>query len=187
MQLRTLTNNDLPYWESILAASWSTKKLDLLIGEALRHDSKREPVDRFELGVNDLTAGRLEQTISSVPSGWVLALCSTCKMADGALRHIPMMDFRCAPGPLNLERTKVALKELGQSRGAILESGRSYHFYGFDLQTRDEWIEFAARCLLLAPFTDARYIAHRIIEGMFVLRISSSERKPSVPFVAAIL
>jgi hypothetical protein len=186
-ELREISGNDLPYWESRLGASWSTAKLDKLIHQALLHDFTREPNTRFTVNVNELTAERIKQEISSVPHGWVLAVCSKSEMDDGSPRHIPMLDFRCSPTPMNLDRTRVALKQLGQTRGVILESGRSYHFYGFELQDETQWTQFMARSLLLAPFVDTRFVAHRLIEGTSVLRISSSERKPTVPFVVHVL
>jgi hypothetical protein len=186
-QLRALSGDDLPYWESIIVSSWSTARLDMLIDQALRHDVAREANTRFDIRTNELTPDRIRQAVACLAPGWVLALCSRCEALDGSERHIPMMDFRCVPSPMNLERTRIALEQLGQKRGAILESGRSYHYYGFELQNRDQWIEFMARSLLLAPFVDARFIAHRLIEGTSVLRITSSERKPRVPSVVAIL
>ena len=185
--LREISGNDLPYWESVIVASWSTPKLEMLIGQALRHDFTREANTRFDIRVDELTTERIRQAIESLEAGWVLALCSTCEVLDGSQWHIPMMDFRCAPSPMNLERTRIALKQLGQTRGAILESGRSYHYYGFELLNRNQWIEFMAKSLLLAPFIDARFVAHRLLEGRSVLRLTSSERKPRVPTVAAFL
>src|SRR5213075_183801 len=67
---------------------------------------------------------------------------------------IPMMDFRCTPSASNLDRIQRALRALGQSAGAVLASGRSYHFYGFQLLPPNEWSDFLARCLLLAPLVD---------------------------------
>jgi len=186
-QLRELSGNDLPYWESIIVSSWPTPKLDMLVNQSLRHDFSREANTRFDIKAIELIPDRMRQEIASLDPGWVLALCSRCEAEDGSRPHIPMMDFRCAPNPMNLERTRIALKQLGQTRGAILESGRSYHYYGFELQNRDQWIEFMARSLLLAPFIDARFVAHRLIEGTAVLRLTSSERKPRVPSVVAIL
>jgi hypothetical protein len=185
--LRDLSGNDLPYWESIIVSSWSTTKLDMLVDQALRHDFTREANTRFEIRANELTSERIRQASASLAPGWVLALCSKCEARDGSQWHIPMMDFRCAPTPMNLQRTQIALKQLGQTRGAILESGRSYHYYGFELQNRDQWLEFMARSLLLAPFVDARFVAHRLLEGTSVLRITATERKPRIPFVVAIL
>jgi hypothetical protein len=186
-QLRELSGNDLPYWESIIVSSWSTAKLDMLVDQALRHDFTREANTRFAIRANELAPDRIQQAIASLAPGWVLALCSRCEALNGSQRHIPMMDFRCAPSPMNLERTRIALKQLGETRGVILESGRSYHYYGFELQNHDQWIEFMARSLLLAPFIDVRFVAHRLIEGTSVLRLTSSKRKPRVPSIVAIL
>jgi hypothetical protein len=63
----------------------------------------------------------------------------------------------------------------------------SFHYYGFELLTQDKWIEFLAGCLLLAPFTDSRYIAHRLAEGVADLRITNSDEKKTIPYIVAII
>lgn len=185
-EIRRITGTDLPYWESVLAASWPTS-FDLLIRETLKHDSKREISKRREVPVGDLTSSYLLSTIHDLKRTEVLALCSKCRLRDGSVGHIPMMDFRCSPSSRNLKRTRLAVKAIRNGKGVIVESGRSYHFYGFSILDGDGWLRFLARGLLLAPFTDARYIAHRMLDGTCALRISSARGKPCVPFVAGIL
>ena len=176
--------DDIPYWESILiAASINKEKFGFFIQEAIHHDSAREFSNRFEIPVSDLTDKLLQDHIARLSNDTVLALCSKCKLRDGSIGHIPMMDFRCLPSPENLDRVKAILKGLGQRNGAIVESGRSYHFYGFELLDQNEWIRFLAQCLLLHPFTDSRYIAHRLIGGTCALRITATKLKPKVPIV----
>ena len=153
----------------------------------MKHDAKREINTRREVLVEELTVDYLGLMLSDLAEGEVLALCSKVKLRDGSSGHIPMMDFRCKPGAPNLEGTVVALREAHDGDGAILNSGRSYHFYGFSVLDGEAWLRFLARSLLLAPFTDARYIAHRLLDGLCALRISASKEKPIVPFVEALL
>jgi hypothetical protein len=49
------------------------------------------------------------------------------------------------------------------------------------MMTHDDWIRFLGRALLLAPIVDPRYIAHRLIDGFAVLRISTNPAKQKLP------
>ncbi len=98
-----------------------------------------------------------------------------------------MMDFRWVPSSKALDGILSALRTAGVRTGAILESGRSYHFYGFDLLDQGDWLQFMGKCLLIAPLTDSRYIAHRLIDGACALRITPDKNHPKVPTVAAFL
>lgn len=186
-ELKSLTENFIPYWELVFAVSWNTPKSDLFIHEALKHDKRDEAIELFEVQIDSSAKDRILNKVAGTPSDGVLALCSTCINVDGLVKHIPMMDFRCKPTASNLKKIRIALAELGQKRGAILQSGRSYHYYGFDLLNQEDWVKFLAKCLLLAPIADARYIAHRLIEGIGALRITASETKPETPFIVDIL
>jgi hypothetical protein len=104
-------------------------------------------------------------------------------MKDGSFMHLPMMDFRLEPTSEGLRRVVSALNQMQSIGGAILESGRSYHYIGFSLVSENEWLKFLAKSLLLSPLTDVRYIAHRMLEGVGYLRISTCPRKPQLPLV----
>lgn len=185
-RLRRVTGTDLPYWESMLAAA-SPRRMTLLIRESLKHDPNREIKTRREVSVEQLDTNYLSAMMSHIDDREVLALCSKVMLRDGSLGHIPMMDFRCRPSPDNLERTVLAITEVYKGLGVILNSGRSYHFYGFSVLSADDWLRFMASNLLLSPFTDARYIAHRLLDGLCALRITSTKDKPIVPYVEAVL
>jgi len=185
--LRLLANNDLPYWESILAASWTTRKLDLIIKESLKHDSKTEIDKRFEIRTDNSFEDHISKRVASLSSRSVLALCSICKLKSGSIGHIPMMDFRCSPSKKNLQRIIVALNNIQQAKGVILETGKSYHFYGLNIISDEDWRQFLAKCLLLAPLVDTRYIAHRLQIGACVLRLTACEQKPFSPRVVKVL
>lgn len=186
--LRTLASKNLfPYWESVLIAALATNENEMFIREAAKHDPNNEANERFELSVNDLLEGALQKRIEALSKDEVVALCSTCTLVDGSIRHIPMMDYRILPDSKSLFVVKEALNAINQTNGVILKSGRSYHFYGFDLLPQDDWIRFLARSLLLAPLTDSRYIAHRLLEGAGSLRVTSCKAKPDVPTVEYVL
>jgi hypothetical protein len=129
----------------------------------------------------------LETKIKDLDDTEVIGFSSKCIVGDGKVMHLPMMDFSCAPSPSNYEFIRLALKKLGEKKGVILASGKSFHYYGMDLQTPEEWQRFMHRCLLLSPFTDIRYISHRLISGYCILRITANLVKQTVPEVTGFL
>lgn len=60
---------------------------------------------------------------------------------------------------------------MGRTKGAIINSGNSYHFIGCDLVNEAELVDFLAKGLLYGPITDTRWIAHQIIERSCTLRV----------------
>jgi hypothetical protein len=123
--------------------------------------------------------------LQAVRPGWAVAVASSVRTADGE-RHIPMVDFQCPVGDLYRDVLLAGLTRIG-CRGALLESGASYHFYGRELLTRDEWRKFIGYTLLLSPFVDTRYVGHRLIDGESVLRIEPHPTKPVMPRVVALV
>ena len=115
--------------------------------------------------------------------------------------HIPMMDFRCPKSLENLLHIKELLRTIGQEEGVILDSGRSYHYYGVNLMDEKEWLNFLANCFLsgLADeryighrlkelnLADKRYIDHRFKDRCSILRLSASPLRPKIPTVVVIL
>jgi hypothetical protein len=114
----------------------------------------------------------------------MLLLLSGCYMDNGDILHIPMLDFRVKPTEANLEIVSASVMALYDGPGVILNSGRSYHFYGFRLLPIDKFLEFAHRSLLLIPFIDARYIAHSLMDREFCLRITG--KHPGHPSPAVV-
>lgn len=185
MLLRRATKaNLLSYWESVLIAAASSDKSQLFVHEALKHEAKDEANDRFQLTVDELSEGALRDRVRDLSDDEVIAIYSKCRLSDGTVMHIPMMDFRALPNEQTLSVIKTALEEIQQFNGVVLESGRSYHFYGVRLLAEDDWMDFMLKCLLLAPFTDARYITHRLLERVGSLRITAGKTfKPNVPII----
>lgn len=155
------------------------------LDECLDHDLIEEYERRRTVGAKTFSED-LQRLKSDLKDDQVLAACSICKTASGDEVHIPMMDFACDISVGNLELIKFLLGKMGLA-GAILESGKSYHYYGFDVVSGEEWLSMMARFILAAPLTDVRYIAHRILGRTAVLRMTSTAKKPQVPFVKAIV
>jgi hypothetical protein len=135
-------------------------------------------------------ASRLRELVSECKKDKeALALYSICKNSAGGVWHIPMMDFRIDSrkelGQLHL--LKECLRRLKQTDGVLLNSGKSYHFYGFRRLSEHEWMRFMTSCLLLEPLVDTRYIAHRILAGKASLRLTAAPLKEKVPEIVACL
>jgi hypothetical protein len=67
--------------------------------------------------------------------------------------------------------------------GAIINSGMSYHGWGLELLTDDDWRRFMARALLLDRI-DRRWVGHRLIDGQANIRVSEKRKlNPKVVYV----
>jgi hypothetical protein len=149
----------------------------------LHHDYSSNK--QWLVDASELTIEMIRAKIASIPPGLALGLESKCTFHDSTTRYIPMVDFKPSPSEHNLELLKCFLKELAFP-GSIVDSGGSYHFYGFDFLNEREWIEFMGKCLLI-PWSDSRWIAHSLIAGGGDLRISATDQKPKLPSVVEVL
>ncbi|MFX0139767.1 MAG: hypothetical protein ACFFDN_39370 [Candidatus Hodarchaeota archaeon] len=166
---------------------WLKKDVNFLVKQMVTHTKNFDNRRKFDISSQGSIIENLNSIISRLNLNKVLGFCSKVKLNDGSTCHIPMIDFSIEPSKRNLRIVKDALKQIGQEKGLILDSGRSYHFYGLVLIDEKNWRSFLGLCLLLSPFIDARYIAHRLIDGECVLRLSASKEKPKEPEVTDIL
>lgn len=162
-----------------------TGDIEALIDRLLAHTQEVEAAGQQSVRVSDVPAWldgvRPEFSPENDAS---LLFCSRVFLRrwNGVeVKHIPMMDFRCEPSDRNLQLVVSSMRKLGQNRGVILESGRSYHYYGFELLDDIAWRCIMHRALLLTPFVDPRYIGHRLLAGTARLRVTASRGKPTVP------
>ena len=187
VRLRALaTTNLIPLWDSVFFAASVADRGGVFVRHAAKQNPNDDQGEMLAIKRDELISGRLGEKVATLPRNRAIAICSTCTLMDGSTLHIPMIDFRILPDPQSLTIIRDGLREIRQTSGVILESGNSYHFYGFKLLEREEWAEFLGNCLLLAPLTDARYIAHRLVEGMGALRITRSDLKEKIPCVVDI-
>lgn len=151
----------------------------------LLHDSAPEHSSQVEVAADDVRRGWARHAV--LPDGTTLGLASIVHLEDGSYGHIPLMDFACPVSEKNLEIVSTGLRLLGQHEGAILDSGRSYHSYGFSVMTEPDWRDFMVRALFLDPFVDTRYVAHRLLSRRAVLRVTAHPVKKQEPHVVRVL
>lgn len=144
----------------------------------------------MQLKRSDVSSDKLRQLIAqALTRGKALVLCSKVETWEDETFHIPMLDFECAVTDKNLGKVREFITELGE-QGLILESGRSYHYYSFNLLPHNKWVKFMARTLLFTGFVDIRHIGHRILSGEARLRlakIDGSDRYIQTPRVVSVV
>jgi hypothetical protein len=176
----------VPFWDAILAISMKRGEIPSRYVElAILHD--KSP-DEYSIDVlqSEISAKKVESLVQDLKDGFVLALSSKVQLKNGGFAHIPMMDFRCAPSPKNASIVRTALKAMGEEAGLLVESGRSYHFYGVRLLNQEAWLRFLAMGILFSPIVDARYVAHRLADGACRLRVGTGLEKQFAPVVAEV-
>jgi hypothetical protein len=173
----------LQFWDAYFIAIQNNPAMfQKVFSAALLHDNATSRLRQ----VKAEDAISLRQLESGVKPGNMLALSSLVRLKNGEMRHIPMLDFHCAASDANELLALAALKALtGQSPGFLVQSGKSYHYYGLELLSSVELPKFLARAILLGHIFDRRWIAHQILEGACALRIGSGRGYKSVPLVVA--
>jgi len=133
----------------------------------------------------EITAEKLHAFAARLEPYQLLGVTSKVQLSGGKPGHIPMMDFMCPPSPENQAAVTRLLREFQPAGGRLLESGKSYHYYGCRILSDNEWHLFLGKCLLMSGYVDDRYIGHQLVDGHCVLRLSASKLKSKIPIVIA--
>jgi hypothetical protein len=180
--LRLRAEVGISFWDAVLLRS-----IDLanppqnLLGAAGRHSPSVVPVD---IGLDaDLTSTL--RSLADDQQGQAIDLRSRVQMADGGVRHLPMLDFRRPSVESAVNLIVAVVSNLDVGAGFVLWSGSSFHFLGARLISTAALQTFLGRALLYAPLVDSRWIGHQLIEGVCSLRISKSQGHPHAPRVVA--
>lgn len=171
------TEKGMPFWHALfLAGERSSGGVPLdILRSALYHQDPAN-YETEELQVSRHTPSHLAELAMSVEGRNAIALQSRVTLPSGSERFIPMLDFTSKATRIGSEATvRSAAAALGLP-GRLFASARSYHFYGSELVSRAEQLDFWARALLLTPIVDERWIAHQIRAQVAALRISPNER-----------
>lgn len=179
--LTLVTYQEGPTWRDLGREPTGADAMVALRGIEQDQNSRIE----VKLSREEISDKKIGEIVEHLPQGRLLGVSSTVVLLDGRSAHVPMMDFICTPSPQNAAMLCKLIGALGQGRGALLESGRSYHYYGFRLLTDQEWRIFLGKCLLMSSFADDRYIGHQLVDGYCVLRLSSGKLKAGIPRVVA--
>jgi hypothetical protein len=145
----------------------------------------RGPRVLTEIPRSEASAEKLCNMAQSLGETGLLGVCSRVRLAGGKSAHIPMMDFICSISVTNRNLIVQLIDNVRHGQGCLLESGRSYHYYGFKLLNENEWRVFLGKCLLMSGFADDRYIGHQLVDGYCVLRLSSRKANTCLPAVVA--
>ncbi|MDD3481130.1 MAG: hypothetical protein PHW75_02825 [Patescibacteria group bacterium] len=144
--------------------------------------------DQFDKSIEGHNLDNLSELFSKVKREDERYLISfqSCVLTQEGYHHFPMIDFsNFIINDLSIDDVERVLKDLGESNGYILDSGRCYHYYGNRLLTDDEWINFMKQCSK-HPEIGERYISHQLRRGMASLRITTDNSKPKLPTVVKI-
>lgn len=150
-----------------------------IVADFLRHENRCGV--SFEVLTRELTAEVIRGRMVKLQDHQALAFDARAVTHDGAERYFPMMDFKAPSNADNLILINSFLEGIGID-GILVDSGLSYHFYGFAVMNYREWVAFMGKCLL-AQWADSRWIGHSLLEGGGDLRISPTKLKPKLPSV----
>lgn len=146
----------------------------------------------------------LQKLMMELSEGWNISFDSKVKDKDGNMQQLPMMDLSLQKSEENLARTKDRLERLIVPRfggGYILETQKSYHFFGKKLLDHEEWLRFLGFSLLTSIVTvasegqenihelvsDYRYVGHSLIRGSTGLRITANGSKSVLPRIVSVV
>lgn len=161
-------NTGLSFWECMFSLSKNENKLDSsLMKNALFHNKNNKYSYYTREAFIDFISHDIEGDI---------ALNSKVILEDGTEKHIPMLDFKIKSNNSNLKIVREVLKVL-DLKGCILDSGKSYHFVGYDLKTENELLDLLAYFILLQPISDKAWATHQILERSTSLRLSKKYGK----------
>jgi hypothetical protein len=121
-----------------------------------------------------LDADLVENLMAKTPNGQELAVHSDMRLESGEARHLVMVDMSTA-SRAHLEKLREFLGDNFFQKISWYSSGRSFHGYGEDLLSQEDWIRFMGLLLLankprLEATVDPRWIGHRLLAGHAALR-----------------
>ena len=160
-----------------------------LVARMLRDIDVDETINWIEVSANEFEKKVAELVEEAKSSSKALAIYSECRDDSRNSYHIPMLDLHInsTHGRRALNLLVEALLKIGETDGAILESGKSFHYYGLRLMSEWQWRRFMSACLLLGPLADVRYIGHRLLAGKAALRLNKAPHKETEPIIVACL
>ncbi|MDP1845738.1 MAG: hypothetical protein Q8L09_03245 [Candidatus Moranbacteria bacterium] len=184
------SNPQISYFEIIshqVGLNWrqiykkDKEKLEHL-NSAFTHEQPHTRVRYNREDFKNLSLENLQKTKANLV--WSFTSRVFCK--DGKYRHIPMMNFHSETASINNIVTAIQCV-CGDKPGAILNSGRYFHYYGNFLLDQNAWIKFMASFLMPCILVSPRYIGHRLSDGYCSLRLTAEKRyKPITPTVVYI-
>jgi hypothetical protein len=185
LEIRTSTG--LSFWDAVLLQLPGMPDALRLLDAAMVHVSLRG--HERTLSRSEVNSGALERACAEFtsPTGASLTLLSEVVCYDGSIRHLPMVDFHALKSPANQRVVEAAAERLFPDGCILMDSGESYHAYGTQTVSAEDFRRFLGTAMLLVPIIDRAYIAHQLIEGRCALRLTPGGGKSKTPTVVAVL
>lgn len=167
----------IPFWHALFIAGELDPKgvpASILRSAMYHQDPSRYETTEFVTSTD--TPSSLADIALRARGRDAMALQSRVTLPSGEDRYLPMLDFTSkATRPGSAATVRAAIETL-DTAGILCASARSFHFYGHDLVSREQQLDFWGRALLLTPIVDERWIAHQIRGQVGALRISANEQ-----------
>ena len=166
------------HFKIVAKSNWSLKNHGVIGGASLCR--------------NDVLTDGIGCLISSMGEGQMLTIHSPVSVFQHRERpHIPMLDFKILRSEESSKLLAACLAERVAAgslpKGVLLETERSYHYYGFGLLTEKEWRRFMAESLVYTPagvhLVDCRWVGWRLLYGAAALRLNEKNPGLGVPTV----
>lgn len=138
---------------------------------------RTESREVFRSAVRDVSSDWLKQETQCLADSQELAIHSRIWLANGQVRHIPMIDFANTQSPVQAaNRTRYITNSFGKPIDLYL-SGNSLHGYYYQLISTKAWYNFLGSLLLCnlpnkidEDVIDARWIGHSLKHRFSALR-----------------
>jgi hypothetical protein len=185
--LKLRQNTGLSFWDSVLLELSAVPEAFRLLDVAMMHVSLRG--QEFSLSRSEVNAGTLEHLCSEFrpDAASSLTLLSEVVRRDGSLGHLPMIDFHAPKSAANQHLVEAVAERLFPRGAILMDSGESYHAYGTQVVSQEEFRSFLGYAMLFIPIVDRAYVAHQLIENRCALRITAGGGKSQIPTVVAVL
>lgn len=156
-----------------------TENISLWIPTSLVNRHNLEEISKFYFNFQD--------------NGYLMAVSSKVLLENDDYAHIPMMDFdgdfwerlvrriKNVEGDVEINKMELAIVKFCSIPGVILDSGASYHYWGFTLLSEEEWKEVISNWLEVEskrksilnrpPIYDEGFLAASLKRGYSGLRI----------------
>lgn len=160
----------ISFWGAIMITSTNNAHYSpKILSKILHRHSKR---NLFALQNNQNLSDELKELSNNIFEK-NYAINSKIKTNIGEIKHFLFLDFRMPVSSSNTKLAKDIIKNLGISKGYLLNSGRSYHFIGIELYSWNFISEILYKCIFLYPVIDIYWIAHQLMDNSCSLRISA--------------
>lgn len=153
-----------PFWDSFNVSLFDKSIQDYsFLKENLYHNQYQD--------IQKIKAVDFNKKIADANSNDYLTFCSKIETFDNGYNHLPLFDFHIPISDNNQKLCIAIIKQLNLA-GYLLNSGKSYHFYGIKLITEDELITLLSKMLLFSPIIDRAWVSHQLMQRFCCLRIS---------------